>query len=151
MEQERLNSCDDMTEDRRGFLKQCAALAGGGVAACVVLSGSDARADIVAPDDPRLSTERITYPAQTGQMRAYLARPKGQKKLPAVIVIHENRGLNAHTRCIRMRAPNTPLTTTPIPHAITKKRQNWPGNGLWRSSERSFNHRIDCARSLTGC
>jgi len=40
---------------------------------------------------------------QTGQMRAYLARPKGRKKLPAVIVIHENRGLNAHIEDVARR------------------------------------------------
>ena len=103
MEQEKLHSCEDLTEDRRGFLKHCAALAGGSVAACVVLSGSDVKADIVAPDDARLSTERISYPVQAGQMRAYLARPTGRKKLPAVIVIHENRGLNAHIEDVARR------------------------------------------------
>jgi len=103
MDQERLHSFEDLTENRRGFLKQCAALAGGSVAGCVILSGSDARGAIVAPDDARLSTERISYPVQNAQMRAYLARPQGRKKLPAVIVIHENRGLNPHIEDVARR------------------------------------------------
>ncbi|MCF7972216.1 MAG: dienelactone hydrolase family protein [Phycisphaerae bacterium] len=91
-------------ENRRTFLKQCMTLAGAGVAGYVVISGSeDAQAQIIAPDDSRLETQRVEYPGDGGSMKAYLARPRGQKRLPAVIVIHENRGLNAHIEDVARR------------------------------------------------
>jgi carboxymethylenebutenolidase len=54
-------------------------------------------------DDPDLVTEFITYPAFTGDMKAFMARPKSGKKFPAVIVIHENRGLVPHIRDVAKR------------------------------------------------
>jgi carboxymethylenebutenolidase len=57
----------------------------------------------VAPDDPRLDTERLAYPGATGAVTAYLARPRGAPRLGAVIVIHENRGLNAHIEDVTRR------------------------------------------------
>ncbi|MFC1765834.1 dienelactone hydrolase family protein [Planctomycetota bacterium] len=106
MEQGKLEPSDagiEQTSDRREFLKQCAALSGCGIAACVILPDSEVKAEGVAPNDPRLSTERVSYPIQNGQMKAYLARPKKQEKLPAVIVIHENRGLNVHIEDVARR------------------------------------------------
>lgn len=90
--------------NRRTFLKQCMTLCGAGVAGYVVISGTeDANAEIIAPDDARLEIQRVTYPGEGGDMKAYLARPKGKKKLPAVIVIHENRGLNPHIEDVARR------------------------------------------------
>jgi len=92
--------------DRREFLKKLAVLAGGTAAAYALLpllEGSHAGADIVPKDDPRLHTESVTYPGETGEMRAYLARPKEDAKRPGVIVIHENRGLNAHIEDVNRR------------------------------------------------
>ncbi len=89
--------------DRREFLKHCMALAGAGVAGCVVLSGREIPAQAVASDDPRLETQRIRYPVENGEMQAYLARPKGKEKIPAVIVIHEIFGLNAHIEEVARR------------------------------------------------
>jgi len=100
---ESLESDPGISTDRREFLKHCMVLAGSGIAGCVVLSGSEARAQIVAADDPRLETQRIKYPIEGGEMQAYLARPKGQEKLPAVIVIHEIYGLNAHIEDVARR------------------------------------------------
>ena len=60
-------------------------------------------AEVVAKDDPRLHTEYVEYPGETGEVRAHLARPKGDEKLPGVIVIHENRGLNPHTEDVARR------------------------------------------------
>jgi carboxymethylenebutenolidase len=113
-----------IAEDRREFLKHCMVLAGSGIAGCVVLSGSDARAEVVAADDSRLETQTITYPVEGGEMQAYMARPKGNEKLPAVIVIHEIFGLNSHIEDVARRmalegflaiAPDalTPLGGTP--------------------------------------
>jgi len=92
--------------DRRDFLKTMAGIAGGTAAATVLLplfEGANASAQIVAKDDTRLQTEVIKYPAEGGEMRAYLARPKDGGKHPAVIVIHENRGLNPHTEDVARR------------------------------------------------
>ena len=58
---------------------------------------------IVPEEDPRLYVENIKYPGETGDVLAHFARPKGDTKLPGVIVIHENRGLNPHTREVARR------------------------------------------------
>jgi carboxymethylenebutenolidase len=50
-----------------------------------------------------LDTQEIEYPGETGPVRAYLARPKGEAKQPAVIVIHENRGLQPHIQDVARR------------------------------------------------
>jgi len=92
-----------VSEDRREFLKNCVVLAGSGIAGCIVLSGSEIRAEKVAEDDPRLETERIRYPVEAGEMDAYMARPKGKEKLPALIVIHEIFGLNPHIEDVARR------------------------------------------------
>lgn len=55
-----------------------------------------------ATDD--LFTERITYPGAAGDMKAYIARPKKLRKYAAVMVIHENRGLNPHIEDVTRRA-----------------------------------------------
>ncbi|HEV7252290.1 MAG TPA: dienelactone hydrolase family protein [Mesorhizobium sp.] len=93
--------------DRRGFMEKLTRLAGSGAAAAVIapmLAASSARAAIVAEDDARLIAEEITYPGDGGEMMGYLVRPREtQGKLPAVIVIHENRGLNGHIRDVARR------------------------------------------------
>ncbi|MEE9564310.1 MAG: dienelactone hydrolase family protein [Candidatus Hydrothermarchaeaceae archaeon] len=113
--------------NRREFLKKLAKLAGGTAAALVLLpliQNNYARAQVVSKDDLRLHVENIKYPGETGDVRAHLARPKGDAKLPGVIVIHENRGLNPHTEDVARRvalegflaiAPNalSPLGGTP--------------------------------------
>lgn len=93
----------DVLPDRREFLKQCMSLAGAGVAGYMVLSGPQAKAQIIAPDDARLEMLRVKYPVDGGEMQAYLARPKGKEKLPAIIVIHEIFGLNAHIEDVTRR------------------------------------------------
>jgi carboxymethylenebutenolidase len=98
-----VENVSEASADRRDFLKHCLALAGIGISGCVVLSGSQARAEIVPENDPRLETQRIRYPAGDGEMQAYMARPKGAAKLPAVIVIHEIYGLNAHIEDVARR------------------------------------------------
>ena len=57
----------------------------------------------ITPDDD-LFTERISYPGVNGDMQAYVARPKEEKKYSTVVVIHENRGLNAHIEDVTRRA-----------------------------------------------
>jgi carboxymethylenebutenolidase len=53
--------------------------------------------------EEELITEFITYPAETGDMKAYLARPNVDARLPGVIVIHENRGLQPHIQDVTRR------------------------------------------------
>jgi carboxymethylenebutenolidase len=92
--------------DRREFLKRLAVLAGGTVAAYTLLSQLETKvavAEVISKDDPRLHTEMVLYPGQTGDVRAYWARPKGKEELPGVIVIHENRGLNDHIKDVTRR------------------------------------------------
>lgn len=92
--------------NRREFLKKLTVLVGSTTAAVALLPIIEdryAKAQIVPKDDSRLDTEYIKYPAETGEMRAYYARPKGEAKLPGVIVIHENRGLVPHIEDVARR------------------------------------------------
>ena len=92
--------------DRRGFIKRLALVAGGTAAANALLpllERNSARAQVVAKDDARLIVEYIKYAGETGEVRANFARPKGDAKLPGVVVIHENRGLNAHIEDVTRR------------------------------------------------
>ncbi|RWA65755.1 dienelactone hydrolase family protein [Mesorhizobium sp.] len=96
-----------LTLDRRRFMEQLTRLAGSGAAAAAIvplLAANPARAAIVAEDDPRVKGEDITYPGSGGKMKGYLVEPADRSgKLSAVIVIHENRGLNPHIRDVARR------------------------------------------------
>jgi carboxymethylenebutenolidase len=94
---------------RRGFLDQAARFAGGPAGAAALLAALSpdfASAQQVKPDDARLATRRQAFesPLGSGQVRGYLAMPAGAKgRLPAVLVVHENRGLNPHIEDIARR------------------------------------------------
>src|SRR5215510_1578263 len=91
---------------RRAFLDRLAELAGSTAAAAALLpllQNDYARAAIVAPDDGRLAAERITYDSPKGKINGYLVRGKARGKRPAVIVIHENRGLHPHIEDVARR------------------------------------------------
>jgi carboxymethylenebutenolidase len=109
MRQELMDLCEGYSHgslDRRDFLKRLALVAGSAAAANALLPllGREAAwAQITAKDDARLIVENIKYAAETGEVRAYFARPKGDAKLPGVVVIHENRGLNAHIEDVTRR------------------------------------------------
>lgn len=89
--------------DRRTFLKRLTGVVCGPAMAYGLLPLPGAKGQIVAKDDPRLHTAWINYPGPKEQVRAYLARPKETKKRPAVIVIHENRGLQPHIQDVTRR------------------------------------------------
>jgi carboxymethylenebutenolidase len=96
--------------DRRGFLDQAQKFAKAGMTAAgllAALSPNFAAGQQVAPTDARLKTERASYPspAGSGTVKGYLARPAsaGSTKLPAILVVHENRGLNPHIEDIARR------------------------------------------------
>ena len=109
--QEMIKVYDDYTHltlDRRDFMQKLSKLAGSTAAAAAIvplLEASKARAAIVAEDDPGLKTETITWPGAEGvTMTGYLAMPAGaSEKLPAVMVVHENRGLNPHIKDVARR------------------------------------------------
>jgi carboxymethylenebutenolidase len=91
---------------RRIFLNKLAILTGSGMAAAAllpVIEENESMAAKKAGKAPALVTEFITYPAATGEMKAFMARPKKGKKFPAVIVIHENRGLVPHIQDVTRR------------------------------------------------
>ena len=89
--------------DRREFLKKLTVYAGGAAAAASLLPLLETNAGVASQNEPELVTEFITYPAESGAMKAFLARPAGSKKYPAVIVIHENRGLQPHIQDVTRR------------------------------------------------
>jgi len=96
-----------LTLDRRGFMQKLTTLAGSGAAAAAImpmLAANQANAAIIEENDARLELQDVTYPGAAGEMKGYLAIPKNAAgKLPAVIVIHENRGLNPHIRDVARR------------------------------------------------
>ena len=91
---------------RREFIRQ-AILVTGSVAVAnsviqsVMLSGSNAAK--VPPDDPGITSDNVQYQGKASPVFAYLARPAKKGKYPAIIVIHENRGLNDHIRDVARR------------------------------------------------
>jgi carboxymethylenebutenolidase len=95
------------TMPRRQFLSRLARLAGGTAAASLLLpllENRYAEAATVAADDPALAAGRERFDAPGGGVDAYVARPKAAPdRRPAVIVIHENRGLNAHIEDVTRR------------------------------------------------
>jgi len=94
---------------KRDFLDGAAKFAVAGVTATALLhqlSPNYALAQQVAPDDSSIETSRITYPSPAGHgtVNAYLVRPAGHSgKLPGVLVIHENRGLNPYIEDVARR------------------------------------------------
>ncbi|WP_454744705.1 dienelactone hydrolase family protein [Ciceribacter selenitireducens] len=105
-----INAYDEYTHltlDRRRFMEKLTLLAGSGAAAAAIapmLAACGAKAAMVEEMDARLTAEDITYPGAGGEMKGYLVVPKDAAgKLPGVIVIHENRGLNPHIRDVARR------------------------------------------------
>lgn len=91
---------------RRIFLKKLGLITGSSAAALAlfpVIEENEIKAVAGPKKEPALVTEFIKYPAETGEMRAFLARPRKGKKFPAVIVIHENRGLVPHIQDVTRR------------------------------------------------
>lgn len=90
--------------NRREFMKKLALVTGGTAAAVIILPGCNNTAAVAAKSaNVKLINEFISYPGATGDMRAYLSMPEGKKKLPGVIVIHENRGLVPHIQDVNRR------------------------------------------------
>lgn len=108
--QEMINLFDDYTHltlDRRKFIDNLAKLAGSvtaATAAAALMASNTQAAGLVAETDNRLTIEDVVYPGAKGEMKGYLAVPADAAgPLPAVIVVHENRGLNAHIKDVTRR------------------------------------------------
>ncbi|HBL44657.1 dienelactone hydrolase family protein [Gimesia sp.] len=110
-DQEVLDLYDDYAHgrlNRRDYIKKLGMFAVGGMTAEALmasLSPNYAWAEQVKPDDPRIKTETVTYksPQGAGEMKGLLAWPAKGKKFPAVLVIHENRGLNPYIADVTRR------------------------------------------------
>ena len=96
--------------DRREFLQRAGALTIGGVSALAMaeaLLPRYARAQTISFTDQRIKARYVTYPSPggtSGTMRGYLVQPSGPGPFPAVLVIHENRGLNPYIEDVARRA-----------------------------------------------
>lgn len=91
---------------RRQFMDKLTHLAGGVAAAYAllpILENNYAFAEKIPADDKRLQAEYITFPVKSGSMKGYEAMPVNAGKIPAVLVIHENKGLNPHIEDIARR------------------------------------------------
>jgi carboxymethylenebutenolidase len=92
--------------DRRAFLARSAAIGAAGLTMAQALIPQYARAQTIAPTDSRIKGQYVTYPSpdgNSGTMKGYLAQPAGQGPWPAVLVIHENRGLNPYIEDVARR------------------------------------------------
>ena len=94
--------------DRRGFMSQAGRYAVGGATGASLLAALSPSfaATLVAPTDPRIKASRVEYPSPNGYgtVNGLLVTPANAKgKLPAVLVVHENRGLNPHIEDIARR------------------------------------------------
>jgi carboxymethylenebutenolidase len=109
VDQKIINLYDKYTHggmNRRDFLGKLSSLAGGVAAASAilpVLENNYARAALVSPTDSRINAGMVEFPGETGQVRGYMSHPMSSQKLPGVVVIHENRGLNPHIEDVTRR------------------------------------------------
>lgn len=109
MDQRIINLFDEYTHkplSREEFLKKLVKVTGSIAAALAVLPMLEvnyANAETIQQQDERIVTEKISYPVEEGDMKAYVAKPKKTGKYPAVMVIHENRGLNPHIEDVTRR------------------------------------------------
>ena len=93
--------------DRREFLKRAAAMGGAALIAAQGLLPNYAQAQTISFTDSRIKASYVTYPSPGGngeKMRGYLVQPAGNGPWPAVLVIHENRGLNPYIEDVARRA-----------------------------------------------
>ncbi len=131
MDQRIINLFDEYTHQplkRDDFIQRLTKITGSTAAALAILPLLEvnyAHAETIQQEDDRLTIERITYPGDGCDMKAYVAMPKKKGKYPAVMVIHENRGLNPHIEDVTRRmalegfiaiAPDalSPLGGTPV-------------------------------------
>lgn len=133
-DQEVLDLYDDYAHgrlNRRDYIKRLGAFAVGGLTVESLLSSLSpnyAWAQQVNADDPRIKTETVTYdsPQGAGKMKGLLAYPAKGEKFPAVLVIHENRGLNPYIADVARRLATEGFLAL-APDALTPL-GGYPGN-----------------------
>src|SRR5215218_4370368 len=107
MDQRIINLYDEYTHKplkRSEFIERLVLLTGSFAAAMSVIPLLESCATSNKTATEELFTERISYEGVNGIMNAYIARPQKEKKYAAVMVIHENRGLNPHIEDVARRA-----------------------------------------------
>ena len=112
MEQKYINLYDEYTHSddmsRRDFVDRLIKIAGSSALALTLLptlENNQAKAQTVPKGDKNITAKYIEYQGASGKMRGYLAMPKKIKgKIPAVVVIHENKGLQPHIEDVARRA-----------------------------------------------
>lgn len=120
MDQRIINLYDGLAHghiSRRQFIDHVAEIVGTTAAAAALiplLQCDYAKAETIPANDPRLASEKITYDTPKGKVTGYLSRPKAKGKRPAIVVIHQNRGLNPHIEdVVRRFAAEGFLTLAP--------------------------------------
>ena len=89
--------------DRRTFLKRLTLVTGSAAAALAALPALGENNSIFLADEDELVSQFVKYPAPKMEINAFLAYPKKEGKFPAVVVIHENRGLQPHIQDVAKR------------------------------------------------
>jgi len=132
---------------RREFLERAAKFAVGGLTAAALLESLSPRyalAQQVAPDDAAIAASYVTYESRkgTGRVKAYLVKPAGNEdKLPGVLVIHENRGLNPYIKDVARRLAKAGYMAL-APDGLTSL-GGYPGND---DSGREMQKKLDPAK-----
>src|SRR5690348_13040525 len=109
MEQRIIDLWDSFTHSRisrREFMDKLTTMAGSAAAATALLpllQSDYAKAETVPANDARLVSETASFDSPQGKISGYLVRPKEKGKRPAVLVIHENRGLSPHIKDVARR------------------------------------------------
>jgi carboxymethylenebutenolidase len=110
MDQQIINLYDEFTHkplNRSEFISRLAKIAGSTAAALALIPMLENNyAHAAGTSEEGLFTEHIKYPGSNCEMQAYVARPEKKGKYPAVVVIHENRGLNTHIEDVARRVAN---------------------------------------------
>ncbi|MBP6793657.1 MAG: dienelactone hydrolase family protein [Saprospiraceae bacterium] len=145
---------------RSVFISRLAELTGGMTAAMAILPMIEvdlSKADITTADE--LFTEYINYAGVQGEMKAYVARPKAENKYKTVIVIHENRGLNAHIEDVARRVANAGFLAI-APNALSPLGRTFANEDEARAAFRdlknednvmNFGKAIEYAKSRKDC
>jgi carboxymethylenebutenolidase len=92
--------------NRRDFVRKLAVVAGGSAAAFAFIpvpEGKKSATSSSLQSDSEPMTDFIKYPGETGEVKGFMAWPKEGKKFPAVLIIHENRGLQPHIQNVTRR------------------------------------------------
>ena len=133
------------TMKRREFLRRAAAITvvggGSGLAMAQLLLPDYAKAQTISFTDPRITPRYVTYASpggNSGKMRGYLVQPSGSGPFPAVLIVHENRGLNPYVEDVARRAAVAGFLAL-APDALSPL-GGYPGND---DDGRSMQYRLD--------